>query len=78
MDAGRLGVDRRIDEHADEFFEDMERVYPHTSISIVDLKGSFHRDTHSTGKKLPKTAEVYTTDDADKLVDKIQHKFIYF
>ena len=69
------GEDLRNDEHADEFFEDMERVYPHTSISIVDLKGSFHRDTHSTGKKLPKTAEVYTTDDADKLVDKIQHKF---
>lgn len=69
------GDDLEYNDHADEFFEEMGRIYPHTSISIVDLKGSFRRNIHSMGRKLPKTAEVYTTDDADKLVATIQHKF---
>ena len=69
------GDDLKYDDHADEFFEEMGRIYPNTSISIVDLKGSFGRNIHSTGKKAPKAAEVYTITDADKLIDTIRHKF---
>lgn len=69
------GDDLKYDDHADEFFEEMGRVYPQTSISILDLQGGFHRSIHSKGKELPKTAEVYSIADTDKLVDTIQKKY---
>ena len=69
------GEDLKNDEHADEFFEDMERVYPRTSISIMNLGGNFRKNQHGTEIKFPKTVGIYTTDDADTLVASIKHQF---
>lgn len=69
------GDELEYDDLAAEFFEEMNRTFPNTTISIVDLKDRSRQNTNSTRRELPKTAEVFTLDDADRLVETIHHKF---